>query len=91
MQKNLIEQIPVINERGIIGDVISWVSYLADKCEDAEQSLLENTVVIMAGGKGTRLDPLLRYFQSLLSHWVTSRLLSILWIIFIRMAFQGLF
>lgn len=57
MQKNLIEQIPVINELGIIGDVISWVSYLADKGKDVEQSLLENTVVIMAGGKGTRLDP----------------------------------
>ena len=27
------------------------------KGKGCEQSLLENTVVIMAGGKGTRLDP----------------------------------
>lgn len=57
MQKNLIEQIPVINEHGMIADVISWVSYLAKRGRDAKQSFLQNPVVIMAGGKGTRLDP----------------------------------
>ena len=57
MQQNLIEHIPVVNERGIIIDVISWVDYLADDDSDKNKPLLQNPVIIMAGGKGTRLDP----------------------------------
>lgn len=57
MQQNLIEHVPVVDDRGIIIDVISWVEYLVDYGSDKNKPLLKNPVIIMAGGKGTRLDP----------------------------------
>ena len=57
MHQNLIEHIPVVNEQGLIVDVISWVDYLADDDHNKSQSFLQTPVIIMAGGKGTRLDP----------------------------------
>ncbi len=57
MKENLIEHIPVVNESGLITDVVSWVDYLGSSGKEYKQSTLQNTVVIMAGGKGTRLDP----------------------------------
>lgn len=52
-----IEQIPVLDDRGEIIDVLLWTDFLGDKINITEKQLLENYVVIMAGGKGTRLDP----------------------------------
>jgi dTDP-glucose pyrophosphorylase len=57
MKRNLIEHIPVVNGSGFVIDVVSWVDYLETESEEHEQPLLQNPVVIMAGGKGTRLDP----------------------------------
>lgn len=54
-----IEQIPVLNEHGAIIDVYLWTDLLG-KRRYTEAEKLENTVVIMAGGKGARLDPFTR-------------------------------
>lgn len=59
MQKYSIEQIPVVNENGAIVDIMLWIDFLRAEKPKATQSakVMDNPVVIMAGGKGTRLDP----------------------------------
>ena len=54
--ENKIEQIPLLDERGKIKDIIFWTDLIRTK-QKKPIKLLPNTVVIMAGGKGTRLDP----------------------------------
>lgn len=57
MKKHFIEQIPVINDKGLIVDVILWLDCLSDEIVHEKRTMLSNPVIIMAGGKGTRLDP----------------------------------
>jgi dTDP-glucose pyrophosphorylase len=59
MQKHLISHIPVLDMRGKITDVISWIDCLNLEMSPQRQTkeTFENAVVIMAGGRGTRLDP----------------------------------
>jgi dTDP-glucose pyrophosphorylase len=59
MQQHMIEQVPVLNDRGVVIDVKLWIDYLGeDKPKTAPNvKPRANPVVIMAGGKGTRLDP----------------------------------
>lgn len=57
MMKHKIEQIPVLDGRGAIVDVVSWTDLLGDEKEAEPGQLHPNHVVIMAGGKGTRLGP----------------------------------
>ena len=59
MQRYKIEQIPVIRSNGTIVDVILWIEYLTSDDTDTVEPkpVLQTPVVIMAGGKGTRLDP----------------------------------
>lgn len=52
-----IEQIPVIDNNGCIADVILWTDVFGQKTDRNKRRALPNAVVIMAGGKGTRLDP----------------------------------
>jgi dTDP-glucose pyrophosphorylase len=52
-----IQQIPVLNDQGIIIDVILWTDILKEKEQQIPAQLHSNQIVIMAGGKGTRLDP----------------------------------
>jgi dTDP-glucose pyrophosphorylase len=51
------EQIPVLDDAGRIVDVVLWVDIIKDKRESKPNTLLDNQVIIMAGGKGKRLDP----------------------------------
>ena len=60
MLKTKIEPIPVLDDDGIILDVILWTDILAGKRQLKANKLHSNQVVIMAGGKGTRLDPFTR-------------------------------
>jgi len=55
MKKNSIKHIPVINEKREVVDVILWSDFLNNgKVKYPSQNI---PVVIMAGGRGTRLDP----------------------------------
>ncbi len=60
MLENSIEQIPVIDKQGRIMDVILWTDIFGKIEPLVEIENLTNVVVIMAGGKGTRLDPFTR-------------------------------
>lgn len=60
MVKTEIEQIPVLNDDGMIEDVILWTDLLEEQKRIIPKKQHENQVVIMAGGKGTRLDPFTR-------------------------------
>lgn len=53
MRKNSIEAIPIVKEDMTIADIISW----ADRVQRGEKKPVNLPVVIMAGGKGTRLYP----------------------------------
>lgn len=59
MQQHQIEQVPIVDETGEIIDVLLWLDFLGDdKTSPVQSSVkMDNPVVIMAGGKGTRLDP----------------------------------
>lgn len=57
MIKDKLEQIPVIDKDGVIKDVICWVDILDRKSQSLPGMNHSNPVVIMAGGKGLRLDP----------------------------------
>jgi NDP-sugar pyrophosphorylase family protein len=59
MQQHMIEQIPVVDASGAIVDVMLWIDFLTEEKPVMMKNRisLDNPVVIMAGGKGTRLDP----------------------------------
>ena len=57
MWEKRIEYMPVINDAGDVEDVFYWDDFF-DVRIDAERPLLDIPVVIMAGGKGTRLKPI---------------------------------
>jgi UTP-glucose-1-phosphate uridylyltransferase len=59
MQQHMIEHVPVVNENGAIIDVYLWIDFLSGEKPMTARSTksISNPVVIMAGGKGTRLDP----------------------------------
>lgn len=56
MLKRRAEVMPVVNEEGSLIDVYFWEDIFSDAIEDNRKINLP--VVIMAGGKGTRLKPL---------------------------------
>ncbi len=60
MLNDKIEQIPVLNGQAQLVDVILWTELFGKKSYPEEKQLLTNPVVIMAGGKGTRLEPFTR-------------------------------
>lgn len=57
MIENKIQQVPVLDGDGIIIDVFLWTDVLEGKHILLPKTLHPEQVVIMAGGKGTRLDP----------------------------------
>lgn len=59
MQQHMIEQVPVVDKDGVVQDVLLWLDFLGDRRPDPAKIAAnkDNPVVIMAGGKGTRLDP----------------------------------
>jgi dTDP-glucose pyrophosphorylase len=57
MQKHLVEYIPIIDDKRRVVDIVSWHDYILAESNNIKMKLSSNPVVIMAGGKGTRLDP----------------------------------
>lgn len=56
MLEKMIEWIPVINESKEVAEVLLWKDIFEDEVKPLKRQL-NIPVVIMAGGKGTRLDP----------------------------------
>ncbi|WP_233879572.1 nucleotidyltransferase family protein [Virgibacillus halodenitrificans] len=54
LKDKMIEAMPVLNDKEEVMDIIFWNERFSTKFN---QQTLENPVVIMAGGKGTRLEP----------------------------------
>lgn len=57
MRKNRIESMPVVDQSGRLSDIIEWDQLFEEEKKTTEKQLGLD-VVIMAGGKGTRLLPL---------------------------------
>ena len=57
MIRNKIEQIPILDVDRKVVDVALWTDILGKKGEEKEQQAYLNQVVVMAGGRGTRLEP----------------------------------
>lgn len=57
MLQKKVAQIPVLNEKGVIVDIILWTDVLKEKEVVVVPQEHANLVVVMAGGRGTRLDP----------------------------------
>lgn len=57
MKEHLIEFIPILDASEKVTDIISWYEGIDSEPSKIKRSLFDNPVVIMAGGKGTRLDP----------------------------------
>jgi len=60
MITNKFEQLPVLDSDGFIIDVILWIEIIKDKEPQKIYRKKDIPVIIMAGGKGTRLDPFTR-------------------------------
>ena len=57
MLRKKVEQIPILDKNKQIVDVILWTDIFGKKEVVKQKQFLANNVVIMAGGRGTRLDP----------------------------------
>jgi dTDP-glucose pyrophosphorylase len=57
MLREKIEQIPVLDKNNHIIDAVLWTDIFGKKKSVGENQTYTNPVIIMAGGKGTRLDP----------------------------------
>lgn len=57
MVENKIEQVPILDENGVITDIILWMDMLKTHRGIHRLKAQPNQVVVMAGGMGTRLDP----------------------------------
>ena len=57
MAERHFECIPVLDERGRVVDAVWWHDLMEGHARRAERSTLDLPVVVMAGGRGTRLAP----------------------------------
>jgi dTDP-glucose pyrophosphorylase len=57
MLSEKIEQIPVLDKNNQVVDVILWTDIFGKDESEKQIQFFTNNIVIMAGGRGTRLDP----------------------------------
>jgi len=55
--KHKVELLPVVEKDMTVADFITWDKVFTEKKEDTSEILKNCPVVVMAGGKGTRLEP----------------------------------
>ena len=61
MQSKEIEQVPILDNKGRLVDMIIWTDiFKSDKNAAGKDRVFDNFVVVMAGGKGERLEPFTR-------------------------------
>ena len=60
MRTKEIEHIPVLDEKDQIIDMIKWKDVFENGKASLRKKMFSNPVVIMAGGRGSRLDPVTR-------------------------------
>jgi dTDP-glucose pyrophosphorylase len=66
IQQYLIGHVPILDDAGKVTNIISWYEGLASEPTQIKRSSFDNPVVIMAGGKGSRLDPFTKILPKLL-------------------------
>jgi dTDP-glucose pyrophosphorylase/CBS domain-containing protein len=57
IKETMIRQIPIVDAQGRIVDVILLIDIVENNGDHPAPTMRSNPVVIMAGGKGTRMDP----------------------------------
>ncbi|MHC9543650.1 MAG: sugar phosphate nucleotidyltransferase [Vulcanimicrobiota bacterium] len=59
--RNKVELLPIVNEKNMLVDYITWdKAFSQQELNDRKYGRIDIPVVIMAGGKGTRYEPLSR-------------------------------
>lgn len=59
--KNKVDLLPIVNEKNLLVDYVTWDKAFSQKeLNDRKYGRIDVPVVIMAGGKGTRYEPLSR-------------------------------
>ncbi len=57
MIEKKIETIPILDSQLKIVDILSWNNVFNEKYQKEAKKIIANPIVIMAGGKGTRMEP----------------------------------
>jgi dTDP-glucose pyrophosphorylase len=62
MIEKIIEYIPILDDKGVIIDVLRWCDVFGESHGIKSTKMFGNRIVVMAGGKGTRLGPFTKIF-----------------------------
>ncbi len=89
MIENRFEQIPVLDEAGRIRDVVLWTEIFGKEKTTKTVQIYPNQVVIMAGGKGTRLDPFTKVLPKPLMPIGNKPIIEIIMELFFKSGFKN--
>lgn len=89
MIEKVIEQIPILDKNMSVVDVILWTDIFGEEKALESKQLFTNPVVIMAGGKGTRLDPFTKILPKPLIPIGDKPIIEIIMEKFYRQGFQN--
>jgi dTDP-glucose pyrophosphorylase/CBS domain-containing protein len=91
MIEKIVEQIPVLDKNKSIMDVILWTDIFGGKNFKVEKQSFTSPIVIMAGGKGTRLDPFTKILPKPLIPIGEKTIIEIIMEKFYRQGFHNFF
>ena len=89
MLRDKIEQIPILDNKKSVVDVILWTDIFGEEKDLENKQFFTNPVVIMAGGKGTRLDPFTKILPKPLIPIGDKPIIEIIMEKFFRQGFQN--
>jgi len=89
MLRDKIEQIPILDNKKSVVDVILWTDIFGEEKALENKQFFTNPVVIMAGGKGTRLDPFTKILPKPLIPIGDKPIIEIIMEKFFRQGFQN--